>query len=178
MSALPSERYQQRDVAHDLFMEVHKSLRQLQESGILDEGDPLLTQSFIEGETFVPELIDAALVSIDNDQVLIDGLKVRIDDLSKRKSRIEKRVTVLRGLIEQILVQSETKWIETRLATVSVKAAAQQLGEIDESKLPSKYFVPQDPKLDRKALLKDLRDGVQVDGATLNNGGLSLAIRR
>ena len=178
MNAIPSQRLDKQNAHHRLFAELNGTLTQLKESGILDEDDALLTSSFIEGETFLPELIDAVLLSIDEDILLVAGIDSRLDELEARKRKLQDRIKTLRGLIEQVLVKTEIPKLETRLATVSIKNTPRGLGDVDEARLPAKYFKAADPKLDKKALLDDLKAGLQVEGATLNNGGITLAIRR
>ena len=38
---------------------------------------------------------------------------------------------------------------------------------VDEDKLPKAYLIQQQPKVDKRALLEDLKDGLEIAGATL-----------
>lgn len=164
--------------AHELFREIHAMAVALSESGVFDEDDPLLTQSFIEGQTMVPEIIAGVLKSIDEDQVLLSGLKAMIEEFQSRKARIEDRVENKRGLIELVLLRAEIKTLETPSATVSLRAVPAKLANVDEALVPSEYFTVPAPTLDRRKLLADLKEGKQVEGASLSNGGQTVSIRR
>lgn len=167
------------EASRDLLTALNDMVAGLRDSGILDDGDPLLSQSFVEGETKVPEIAGAVIASMDEDEVLIEGLKKLIDDLSKRKSRIEARQDNKRGLLELTMMRAEIAKLETPAATLSLRAVPQKLADdLDEALIPSDYFEPQAPKLSRKKLLDALKAGAVIDGAKLTNGGQALAIRR
>ena len=165
------------NVSHELFREIQSMAVSLKEAGIVDENDPLLTQSFVEGETAVPEIAAAVVASIDEDNIMLAGLKALIEDLSKRKSRIEDRIENKRGLLELTLMRADLKTLETPAATLSLRAVPQKIASVDEALIPSEYFVPQAPALDKRKLLADLKEGKQVPGAVLSNGGQTIAIR-
>ena len=48
---------------------------------------------------------------------------------------------------------------------------------VDESMIPSKFWKPSDPKLDRKAVLEALKAKEDVPSATLSNGSETLMVR-
>jgi hypothetical protein len=47
----------------------------------------------------------------------------------------------------------------------------------DAAEIPEAYWLPQPAKLDRQAVLRDLRDDVSIPGASLNNGGQTISVR-
>ena len=47
-----------------------------------------------------------------------------------------------------------------------------------ENLLPSRYWISQDPKLDKRQIMADLKDGVEVEGARMGDKGITLQIRR
>jgi|GEM_PF-3606354 len=162
----------------DLFKDIQSMLLSMADSGVMDENDPLLSQSFVEGETFVPELIDGVLASIENDMILLAGIKEIVTEYNARKSRISKRIEEKKGMIELALIRADIPKLETPRATVSLRNVPRALASLEESEIPAEYFFQPPPKLDRKKLLNDMRAGKDVDGATLNNGGITLAVRR
>jgi hypothetical protein len=48
---------------------------------------------------------------------------------------------------------------------------------VDESHIPEAFWKPQQPKLDRRALLAALKAGEVIRGAALDNGGTALSVR-
>ena len=61
--------------------------------------------------------------------------------------------------------------------TASLRALAPSLLIMEEDQIPNPYWKLQSPKLDRQALLRDLKTGAELPGVSLDNGGLTLAIR-
>lgn len=139
--------------------------------------DPDLIADTIEGETGFYEAIDMLVAAMDEDAILLDGIKARETELAERKHRITRRVETRRALIEQMLVVADERKIERATFTASLSARPVKLIVTDEAALPSAYFKTK-PVLDRSALTKALKDGEQVPGATLDNGGQSLTLRR
>ena len=53
--------------------------------------------------------------------------------------------------------------------TVSIRPGSPALVVVDENAIPSPYWVPREPRLDRLGLLNDLKTGLPVAGAELSN---------
>ena len=132
----------------------------------------------LEGETSLHELIGAVLESIDDDQLIVDGCKSRVKDLTERKQRIDKRISAKKTMIEQAMIIAELPSIETPVATASIKKVPPKVIISEEAEIPTDYWKSPDPVLDKKALGQALKDGLEVPGATLSNGGVTLALRR
>ncbi len=143
-----------------------------------DPDDQELVAGMVEGETQFFELIDRVLGAIVDDEVMIVGLKVAIDELQKRKARVEARKKAKRGALEAAFLVADLPKIERPIATLSLGNRARQIVIIEDSKIPSKYWIESDPKLDKKALKSDLSAGAIVPGAELDNGGKQLNLRR
>lgn len=142
------------------------------------EDDPGLVADMIEGETGLLEAITKIMESVEEDQILLDGITTRLADLGERKSRIAKRVETKRTLALQALVIAERKTIEAPTFTLTKRREAPRLVVTEEAEIPSMYWAPQPPKLDKTAVKKALKEGVVIPGAMLDNGGVSLQIRR
>ena len=48
---------------------------------------------------------------------------------------------------------------------------------LDEAAVPSIYWEPRDPRLNRQGLLSDLKDGVDIKGVALSNPEPVLSVR-
>jgi hypothetical protein len=69
--------------------------------------------------------------------------------------------------------------IKSPALTLSVSRRSGDLVVTDEALVPSRFFKPQPPVLDKKALKEAVvSDGEIIDGATIGNGSISLTIRR
>lgn len=143
----------------------------------LSSDDDDLKHDMVEGETGLFEAIGAALDEITECEINIVGLTSVISEMTERKSRNVNRKDKLKGLIHQAMSIAEIKSHQFTCQTITVKTTPVKAIITDESLIPSKYFTPQEPKLDKKALLGDLKNG-KVSGAEKSNGGSTLQIRK
>ena len=150
------------------------------ESRLFDDDpiDEVLVRDTIEGETNLHELIKATMASMDQDTILIEGLVAHLDALKPRLERLKKRLLAKKAAVEQAMMIGEIKRLETPTGMLSIKATPRQLQITDEAAIPSDWWTAQDPKLDKRALLKALKGGAKIPGAQLDNGGIALQLRR
>lgn len=122
------------------------------------EDDTDLIADTIEGETRLAEEIAKAVDRMDEDQIMVDGIAARIADLTARKARHEDRIEATRGLIEQALAICDTRKLSLPSATLTRTAKPRNAVVSDESEIPSQFYAPQPPKLDKAGLTKTLRE--------------------
>lgn len=152
------------------------SLRQTLGAIIGDDMDCL--RDTIEGQTGLLEAIGAVMAQITEDEILITGLSIMTETQEARKARLQDRIGRLRSAIEQALVLAELPTLALPDATVSLKTTPRKIEILDEAVIPAEFFKASDPTLDKKALKAALTEGRAVPGATLDNGGITLQIRR
>jgi hypothetical protein len=183
--------------------EAAKTLLAGMRATIGDEDMALLADT-IEGETDLLEAIDTALAEIDETEVLISGLKEKEHQFTQRRRAMEERVRRFRTLIEQAMAIAEQAKLRRPAATLTLRKLPPDVVIVAEADIPSTFFVPQPPpppKLDKTALKEALLTRevkvafaaslesdaeraqalaaiAPIPGATLNNGGFSLQIRR
>ncbi|HEU4345759.1 MAG TPA: siphovirus Gp157 family protein [Candidatus Binatia bacterium] len=162
-----------RDLARET--EAARVLRENLADIIQDEDD---ARDFVEGETNLVEAIELAVKQTGEDECAIDAIDGYIAKLKSRKDRIKGRLEATYTAIAVAMDQASQKKIETPYGTVTSKKAIQTAIIIDEASIPTSYWKPQDPKLDKARLSADLRKGEKIEGATLSNGGATIAIRR
>lgn len=139
-----------RNLANDMAAaQVLKS--QLQDAFGEDVDQPLI-RDMIEGETGLFEAIDAVLAQIGADMAGIDGIKAFEATLSARKDRLLRRVESLRTMLVTALDMIGERRFERPLATLTLKDVPPKLVVTDEAAIPSEFWKPQDPVLDRKGL--------------------------
>ena len=121
-------------------------------------------------------LLAEEAVMRENEAIAIDE---RIKELSTRKGRILIGAENLRNVILQGMDIRGQSTIASPTLTLSRNELKPDIVIIDEASIPSEYFLPQPPKLDKKALKEAvLKDGLMLDGVTMGNGKISLTIRR
>ena len=107
------------------------------------------------------------LISIkDEDEVMVDALSEHIKALQDRKNRFERRIANIKKTILNAFEMSDTHKIIAPNGTISI-VRRKTLKITDENALRGhhpEYFKVPAPKLDSKAVLKDLENGVLIEG--------------
>jgi hypothetical protein len=122
----------------------------------------------------VGELVRSALV----DEALENGLKARIDEMKQRLSRFQSTAQSKREFALKVMEEAGLEKLLEPDFTVSLRTSPCSLVVLDEQDIPDTYWVPQPPKLNRKAALDAIKHGQQVPGVTLSNSRVSLSVRR
>ena len=131
----------------------------------------------LEGITDLHEMIAAVIRSALVDEALQAGLRTRLEEMRQRLARLEERGAKKRQLALEAMCEAGLKKLEEPDFTASARAGLPPLVVVAEPEIPEPYWVPQPPKLDRQALLADLRRGVVIHGAQLGNPKPCLAVR-
>lgn len=139
--------------------------------------DDEMALTVVEGETSLVEVISQATERLNDLDAYTTALAAQIKALTDRKGRFEAQHDRIKAAICVAMQQAELRKLELPHATLSIKAVAAKADITDESLIPSKFWKPSDPKLDRKAVLDALKAKEVVPGATLSNGGETLSIR-
>ena len=131
----------------------------------------------LEGITDLHEMIAAIIRSALVDEALQAGLRTRLEDMRQRLARLEDRGAKKRQLALETMCEVGLKKLEQPDFTASARAGVPSLIIMSEGLVPETYWVPQPPKLDRQALLTDLKRGAEVPGTQLSNPQPTLAVR-
>lgn len=96
-----------------------------------------------------------------------EGLDKEIKRLQARKKTNENGIKRMRENLQMAMEQTNKLAFKTPLFSFRIQNNPPSLDNIDTSKIPKKYFVEQEPKLDKKKLLQDIKNGEEIDGAEL-----------
>ena len=94
------------------------------------------------------------LTNLDNDTEKIDR---EIERLTKMKKTLKSRSDFLKRNLTDTMLLMDKKKFKTDIHSYSISKNAPSLNILDEAKIPEKYMIAQEPKLDRKALLSDVK---------------------
>lgn len=166
-----------RGVAHELATETANARNLLADMRDLLGDDAELIATTIEGETDLTEVASKALGRILELNGMMDGIAGMMASLKDRGERLEKQRDNLRSLLGVAMETACLKRLETPLATASLRAVPPKAEIIDEAAIPVRFWKPQEPKLDRRAVLDALKAKEAVPGATLSNGGMTVSIK-
>jgi hypothetical protein len=131
----------------------------------------------VEGLTDLHEIVTAIIRSALADEALATGLKSRIADMQERLDRLQDRASKRRQIAKDVMVELDLKKITAADFTVSIRPGTPALLVLDEAAVPSIYWEPRDPRLNRQGLLSDLKDGADIKGVVLANSEPVLSVR-
>lgn len=156
-----------------------KLLAHLRDQGHGDDAE--LLADAVEGETSLHESISAVIDRIDEKEVARLGLEAKIAAFQERHASLKKSIEFDRAAVEQAMIATDQPKILLPTATVYIARRKPALIVENEADIPSEFFTPQEtpaPKLDKRALAAALAEGRSIPGATLDNGTVSLTVRR
>ena len=119
----------------------------------------------VEGLTDVHEIIAAT------------GLKSRVAEMDERLNRLRDRAAKRRQIVKEVMVELDIRKIMAPDFTVSLRPGMPALLVLDEAVVPSIYWQPSTPKLDRQGLLSELKGGAEIDGVALSDPEPVLSVR-
>ena len=131
----------------------------------------------LEGITDLHEMIAAVIRSTLVDEALHSGLRFRVDDMKERLSRLELRANKKRELALDAMTEAGLTKLEQPDFTAFTRAGSPALVIIAEGNIPESYWLPQPPKLDRQAILGELKRGKVIPGAQMSNPKPVLSVR-
>ena len=131
----------------------------------------------VEGLTDVHEILAAIVRAALADEALATGLKSRIAEMQERLERLQERAGKRRQVVKDTMVELDLKKLTAPDFSASVRPGMPALLVIDEAAVPSIYWEPREPRLDRQGLLAELRQGAEITGVTLSNPEPVLSVR-
>ena len=131
----------------------------------------------VEGLTDLHEIVTAIVRSALADEALATGLKCRIAEMQDRLDRLQDRASKRRQIAKDVMVELDLKKITAPDFTVSIRPGMPSLLVLDEAAVPSIYWEPRDPRLNRQGWLSELKDGAEITGVTLSNPEPVLSVR-
>ena len=131
----------------------------------------------VEGLTDLHQIVEAIVRSALEDEALANGLKVRMGEMQDRLARFQDRASKRRQIAKDVMVELDLKKLQAPDFTASIRPGTPALMVIDEAAVPSIYWEPRDPKLNRQGLLSDLKQGAEITGVGLSNPEPVLSVR-
>lgn len=139
--------------------------------------DDLTLADTVEGLTNLHEIVTAILRSALEDEALVNGLKTRITEMEGRLERLRDRASKRRQIAKDVMIELDLKKLTAPDFTASIRSGTPALMVIDEAAIPSIYWEPREPRLNRQALACELKEGVEITGVTLSNPEPVLSVR-
>lgn len=115
----------------------------------------------------------AVIKTLEGDNKAIDE---EIKRLRQRKTSNQNGVKRLKESLQEVMEQTGKEKFKTALNSYSIANNPPSLDITDESLIPKQYYIEQQPKLDKKELLKVVKDGLEIKGVELKQSR-SLRVR-
>jgi len=131
----------------------------------------------VEGLTDLHEILTAIIRAALTDQTLATGLESRIAEMQARLNRLQDRADKRRQIAKDVMVELDLKKLTTPDFTASIRPGTPALMVIDEAAVPSIYWQPREPRLNRQGLANDLKQGAEIAGVALSNPEPILSVR-
>jgi Siphovirus Gp157 len=97
--------------------------------------------------------------------------------MQARRDRLQDRAAKRRQIAKDVMVELDLKKLSAPDFTASIRPGIPALMVIDEAAVPSIYWEPREPRLNRQELANDLKQGTEIDGVTLSNPEPVLSVR-
>ena len=130
-----------------------------------------------EGLTDLHEILTAIIRAALADEALATGLKVRVAEMEDRLARLQDRAAKRRQIAKDVMVELDLKKLTAPDFTASIRPGMPALMVIDEAAVPSIYWEPREPRLNRQGLVADLKQGAEITGVALSNPEPVLSVR-
>jgi hypothetical protein len=130
-----------------------------------------------EGLTDLHEILTAVIRAALGDQALATGLEGRIGEMQARRDRLQERAAKRRQIAKDVMVELDLKKLSAPDFTASIRPGTPALTVIDEMAVPSIYWEPREPRLNRHELTNDLKQGAEIAGVALSNPEPVLSVR-
>lgn len=163
-------------IVHEL-SEQGKAARLLIEGmrALVGEDDEMI-ETVVEGETNLHEALYAAMRRLAEIEALDSAIGDMIDKLKARKERFAKQADAIRTAMCVAMEIGEVKKLEFPIGTVSLRSVPPSVQIDDESAIPARFWKTRDPQIDKRELLKALKDET-IPGASLSAPGTTISVR-
>ncbi|WP_213482819.1 siphovirus Gp157 family protein [Staphylococcus epidermidis] len=156
--------------------ELKDSYKQVYDLIAEQEDEQILKDTLASINDAIEEKADgyvAVIKSLEADNNAIDE---EIKRLRQRKTSNQNGVKRLKESLQEVMEQTGKEKFKTSLNSYSIANNPPSLDVKDESLIPKQYYIEQQPKLDKKELLKAVKGGLELKGVELKQSR-SLRVR-
>jgi len=96
-----------------------------------------------------------------------EAFKTEEDRLRQRRQALENGAERVKRMLESTLLALDIREVTAGTFKVKIQLNNPSVRVDDEAQIPKGYFIPVDPKLDRKSILEALKAGDEVPGCSI-----------
>lgn len=156
------------------------SERYLNLEALLDRSDENIKEILLEGLNEIKEEFNEKALNlvkyIKNIESDIDGFKAEEKRLSDRRKTLENQKESIKEYLYIEMQKIGQKKADLGLFKLNIQSNPASVKVLNEKLIDKKYLIEQEPKIDKKAILNDLKNNLEVKGCEIHQGE-SLRIR-
>ncbi|EMA6344340.1 siphovirus Gp157 family protein [Bacillus cytotoxicus] len=150
--------------------ELTTSFNQLQQM-IEDGADPEVINDTLQSiSEAIEDKVQGAALLIRNIEAQVEVIKGEENRLAERRKSFENNCKNIKDYLYHQMVAVDKRRIKGALITVGIQKNPASLDIAEDAVIPTEYMIPQDPKVDKKALLLAIKNGMKWDGISLKQG--------
>ncbi len=153
--------------------ELTESYQQIQT--LIEEGAEGLEDTLQSLDDAIEEKAVGYAKVMKNIEGQVVAIKTEEKRLAEKRRSLENNIKRLKESLQDAMLLNDKKRIETELFNFNIQKNPPSIRVIDEEMIPKSYYVEQSPKLDRRALISELKES-DIPGVELTQGE-SLRIR-
>ncbi|GKV69827.1 hypothetical protein NCCP2716_23250 [Sporosarcina sp. NCCP-2716] len=143
---------------------------------LIEDGGEGLEDTLESVEGALEEKLESYAMVIRNIESDVDGLKAEEKRLADRRKSMENGIKRMKTAMQDAMSSTGERKIKGEKFTFTIQKNPPSLKVLDESVIPSEFFIPAAPSLDKKAVMELLKSGQEVAGTQITQGE-SLRIR-
>ena len=113
---------------------------------------------------------------LDTLEKIVSSEKTLIAKTNERVKKNTDQITVVKAAIQKEMEDMDVTKVQLYNVDLELAAKAPTLVVKDEKIIPEDWFKTE-RRLDKRGLLKAIKDGEEIDGAMLSNGGINLRLK-
>lgn len=136
----------------------------------------------INNEEVPKELIEKALSEVNEEfevkaeniaklikslEVDVNGYKEEEKRMSTQRKYLENKISNLKEYLDGSMKALDKQKIKGKVFTLAIQKNPPSVEILNLECIDNKYLIPQDPTVDKKAILEDLKNNIEVTGATI-----------
>ena len=145
--------------------ENYRNLQDLLENPEIDQD--LIEKALDEVEEQLEEKAENIAKLIKTLESEVTGFKTEEKRLADRRKSLENRIAALKSYIDAAMKATGKKKFKGQLFSFNIQKNPPSVNITDSTLIPKEYFIEQEPVLDKKTVLAELKNGVIVPGAEL-----------
>lgn len=115
----------------------------------------------------IEEKADNYAKIIQSSKGMVTALESEIKRLTERKTAVSNKIDRLKKFLEESMIETGKTKFKTNLFSFGIQKNPPSVQITEGTVLPDKYYIPQEPKTDKKSLIADIKAGAEIKGVKL-----------